>query len=133
MTFTERINELVAAIAEAVKLVGYMAGMGYGGAVAQTVSKSEPVGMNTPTGLIVLHDQELAAGASTTFVFYNSSLKVNDLLLVSRGYDGLHDLFDVEVVFVTTGGAGIRVKNITGYAQSGSPQIKYAVIKGAVT
>lgn len=133
MTLVERINDLVTAIADAVKRVGYMAGMGYGGAVAQTGSKSEPVGLNTPTGHIVLHGQELAAGASATFVFYNASIGEHDLLLLSRGYDGLHDLFDVEVVFVTTGGAGIRVKNITGYAQSGSPQIKYAVVKGAVT
>lgn len=112
---------------------GYASGVGVGSAIAQTNSKSEPVGLNAPTGSILLHGQTLAAGASASFVFYNASIGANDLLLISRYIDNLNDVFSVEVTFVTTGGAGIRVKNISGTAQGGQPQIKYAVIKGAAS
>ena len=112
---------------------GYAEGAGVGAGAAQTASKSEPVGINAPCGSILLHEQVLAAGASASFVFYNSYLGGNDLLLISRYPDGLHDVFTVEVTFVTTGGAGIRIRNITGTAQGGQPQIKYVIIKGAAS
>lgn len=108
--------------------IGY--GSGSGGTVTQATSKSTAVTLNKPTGQITMNAAALAAGASASFSFFSSLLTATDTLLVN-GVGPISMGYRVEALYMTSGGALIRVTNVSGGSLSEALQINFAIIKGA--
>ena len=111
--------------------LGY--GTGSGGTVTQSTSKSTAVTLNKPTGRITMDSSVLAAGASLTFLVYNTTVGPTDIVIVS-GYWGAVNPASYRIELALIGAAkrfDIRVTNITGGSLSEAVQINFTVIKGA--
>lgn len=103
-------------------------GVGAGGSVTQTTSKTTGVTLNRPTGRITTHNGSLGAGAAVVFVLNNTLISANDCLVLSLG--GLNNSYNISVAWVLDGTAGIRVENRTAGSLSDALAINFAVIKG---
>lgn len=110
--------------------LGY--GTGAGGTVTQATSKSTAVTLNRPSGQITMNNEALAGGASVSFTLNNTLLSTSDTVVVNMGF-GSGGNYSVEAVFVYGGGCTIRVTNLTGGSLSDTPQIQFAIIKGATS
>jgi hypothetical protein len=111
--------------------VGY--GVGGGGTVSQTGNKSTGVTLNKPSGQITMQNTNLAADTSVSFVFTNSTIGTNDLLLLNIvGGVATPGTYNLDAN-CTTGSATITVRNITGGTLGEAIVLRYAVIKGSVT
>lgn len=110
--------------------LGY--GTGAGGIVTQLTSKSTAVTLNKPTGVIVMNDSALAAGASVEFLVHNYLIShtITDTVILS-GIWGVSPLYRIEIGGVYTSGFMIRVTNITAGNLSDSVAINFTIIKGA--
>jgi hypothetical protein len=106
--------------------LGY--GIGAGGTVTQSTSKSTAVTLNKPCGQITMNNAALAAGASVAFNLNNSLLATSDGLVVCPA--GISN-YRVEVAAISAGVAQIRVTNITAGSLSEALVINFAIIKGA--
>jgi hypothetical protein len=103
--------------------IGY--GTGAGGTVTQTTSKSTAVTLNRPTGLIVMNNASLAAGASVTFDVNNSLLFGNWLVLVSTAYVN----YRVSVDSVSGNKFVVRVTNSNVIPLADDVNVKFALIR----
>lgn len=56
-------------------------GLGVGGTVTQATSKSTAVTLNNSCGAITMNNAALAAGASVSFTFTNSTIQASDIIL----------------------------------------------------
>jgi len=108
--------------------LGY--GIGAGGTVTQSTSKSTAVTLNKPCGQITMNNAALAAGASVAFNLNNSLLATSDGLVVCPA--GISN-YRVEVAAISAGVAQIRVTNITAGSLSEALVINFAIIKGATS
>ena len=108
--------------------LGY--GVGAGGSVSQTDSKSAAVTINKPCGQITMHNESLAAGASVEFALNNTLLGPNDGLVVNpNGFAG----YAVEVAYFSTATSVVlRVTN-KGATRSDPVAILFRLIKGAAS
>jgi hypothetical protein len=112
--------------------LGYTTGAG--GTVTQLTSKSTAVTLNKPTGQITMNNAALASGATVQFTLNNSSILINDLLLVCPNANvGTGGAYTVICSVIAGGGAVIRVTNITGVSLSEAFEINFAIIKGATS
>lgn len=109
-------------------LLGY--GPGAGGTVVQSTSKSTAVTLNKPTGLISMHNETLAGGASVNFIIFNSLCSSLDTIVVTVG-DNAN--YIVSCVNVAGGAFRLRITNITGSALSEAISINFSIIKGAAS
>lgn len=109
-------------------------GTGSGGTVTQNTSKSTTVGLNKPTGRIVMNNAALAAGASVTFQCNNT--------FVTGGYVGVAALangvidpnpYRVELAYTGNGAFGVKVTNTSAGSLSQALQIDFVVYKGATS
>jgi hypothetical protein len=119
-----------ALIVSPVSGIGY--GTGSGGSVTQTTSKSTTVTLNKPSGVIVMNNAALAAGASVQFTLNNSVIFSTDVLLLTvtgNTFTG----YRVEPVNILTGQAGIRVTNVTGSTLSDALTINFAILRCATS
>ena len=108
--------------------LGY--GVGAGGTVTQSTSKSTAVTLNKPCGQITMNNAAMTAGASVTFNLNNSLLATSDGLVVCPVNIGN---YRVEVAAISSGVAQIRVTNITAGSLSEALIINFAIIKGATS
>jgi hypothetical protein len=103
--------------------LGY--GAGSGGTVTQTTSKSTAVTLNRPTGLIVMNNASLAAGASVTFDVNNSLLLGNWIVLVSTSYLN----YRVSVDSISGDKFVVRVTNSNVIPLADDVNVKFALIR----
>ena len=112
--------------------LGY--GNGAGGVVTQLTSKSTPVTLDKPCGIITMHNAALAAGASAFFEFNNSlidalcALSITATNVPSNGFN-----YTVTCQSVVAGKAFIRVTNVSAGSLSDAVQISFGIIKVALT
>jgi hypothetical protein len=109
--------------------VGYTPGAG--GTVTQATSKTTDVTLNKPSGRVTLNGAALAAGATASFILYNTTIADTDTVLTSlSGSMGTMVNYNVWN-YVGAGYTVIAIKNISGGSLSDAPTINFAVIKGA--
>lgn len=110
--------------------LGY--GTGSGGTVTQgsTSGKTTIVTLNKTNGQITMNNAALAAGASITFQFNNTTIAATDVVVVNPGNFGT---YTASTYFVTAGACGIRVTNISGGSLSEAVTINFAVIKATTS
>lgn len=112
------------------KAMGY--GIGAGGTVTQSTSKSTAVTLNKPTGKITMNNAPLGAGAVVGFVFNNSFIGANDVLSVS--IDAASANFDyILSTYCALGYAYIRLKNDGSVSRSEPIGINFQIGKGATS
>ena len=112
--------------------LGY--GTGAGGTVTQATNKSTAVTLNKPTGQITMSNAALAAGASVTFSFVNSSMTALDTMIaVHSTAGGTSGAYAVQAITAGAGAANIRVTNISGGSLSEAVVINFTIIKGATS
>lgn len=111
--------------------LGY--GTGAGGTVTQLTSKTTPITLNKPSGRIYTHNAALAAGASATFVVYNSLVVANDVIVPNGVFSTADPTnYKIEVSRILDGYFLLKVTNISGGSLSEYVAINYTLIKGAV-
>jgi hypothetical protein len=111
----------------ATKGLGYATGAG--SAVTQLTSKSTGVTMNTVCGQITMNNASLAAGASVSFTFTNSTIAATDTVIVNIASAATADSYDVTVTAVASTSCRIQVHNFTAGALGEALVLNYAVIK----
>lgn len=107
--------------------LGY--GVGSGGQAAQPTSKTSPVTLNKPFGVITMFS---ALGASEDVVFQvnNSLVGVDDVIALTMKTAALQAI-SIEADCDTAGFFRVRAKNLTGSALGVALTFKFAIIKGA--
>jgi len=108
-------------------VVGYSSGAG--GSVVQLTSKSTPVTLNAPTGIIQTAATSLGAGVTDSFVFNNSFLTPSDLLVFNIGAATL-GVYSIIAANIGAGSCFVALTNISGSSWSEAVEIKYAIIRG---
>ena len=110
--------------------VGYAAGAG--GAVTQLTNTSTTVVLAKPSGRITMHAASLANSAAVTFTVTNSTVGVNDMVLVRHSGVGTLGNYTVTAAVALAGGAfDVTVTNTTGGALAVAVEISFVVIKGS--
>ena len=104
-------------------------GVGSGGTVIQQTNKGTAVTLNKPSGRITTHSASLAAGATAEFVVNNTSMKLNDLVLLNVLTVGRK--YDIDVTYSQDGRFDITLTNVTAGALSEAVNIKFTIISGA--
>jgi hypothetical protein len=114
--------------------IGYVTGAGVGGAVTQITSRATGVTLSKLTGTITGNNTSLAASAQAEFVVTNTLVALTDTIVLSvvSGPTAATSIFTVSGV--AAGSFTIRISNVsTTTADTGTPIINFAVIKGANT
>jgi len=112
--------------------IGY--GTGAGGAVTQLTDKSTAVTLNTPTGQIRTQGAALAGGTAITFSFNNSTIAASDVVVCGFGSNAASlASYNVWTGSTTTGQCEICLKNISVGSLSEEVDIRFTVIKGAIS
>ncbi len=110
--------------------LGY--GTGAGGVVTQLTSKGTAVTLNKPSGVIVMNNAALAAGARVEFILYSSLISDKDTISVAiMGGTVEPRNYRVEHVNSVIGAAYIRLSNLYSGSLSEAIGIQYNIIKGA--
>lgn len=103
-------------------------GAGAAGAVTQATSKSTGITLNTRTGVITMHNAELASAASVQFTMTNDKVQGTDVVICNQGTGGTGGSYAVQCVDVGAGSAIFRLTNTSGGALSEAVTINFAVI-----
>lgn len=112
--------------------LGY--GVGAGGTVTQSTSKSTAVTLNKPCGQITMNNAALAAGAEVFFPVNNTLVATSDSVLISPLWVTVSPLnYQCRLTYVGGGAFGIAVKNISAGSLSEALIINFAIIKGATS
>ena len=112
--------------------LGY--GVGAGGTVTQSTSKSTAVTLNKPCGQITMNNAALAAGAEVFFTVNNTLIGLPDSVLISPLWATVSPLnYQCRLTYVGGGTFGIAVKNISAGSLSEALVINFAIIKGATS
>ena len=112
--------------------IGY--GTGAGGTATQVTNKITPVTLDKPVGLVTMNNAALAAGASITFDVNNLLITNTDIVVIAPYYSAVNPAsYKIEIVAVLIGVIRLKVTNITAGSLSEALQIKFAIIKGAVS
>lgn len=109
---------------------GYSAGAG--GTVTQITNKATAVTLNKVTGTIVMNGAALAAATIVTFVFNNSTLAADDMIICTHHATGTFGGYTINARVTGSGAASVAVRNNTAGSLSESIVIKFAVIKSVV-
>lgn len=111
--------------------IGY--GVGAGGSVTQTTSKTTAVTLNKPCGSITMHNAALAAGATVIFGVNNSLVSATDFIgVTARGFAS-GGTYIVSVDNIYAGGFAVSLKNISAGTLTESLAIGFAIIKGTIS
>jgi hypothetical protein len=110
--------------------LGY--GTGSGGTVTQATSKSTSVTLNKTNGQIVMNNAALAAGATVSFTFLNSTIATTDVVVISCASGSAASAYRAGISQTTSGAATVTVTNFSGGSLSEALVLNFAVIK-AVT
>ena len=107
-------------------------GAGAGGAVTQATSKSTNVTLDKPVGRITMHNAALAANTTVGFALNCSFIAATDIILLTIVDASVSNGANYNVwASVGSGGALIKLRNVSAGSLSEAVQINYAVIKGA--
>jgi hypothetical protein len=105
------------------------------GAVTQITSKATGVTLNKSAGRITMHDAALAAGAAVSFVLTNSTISINDTIIVnvsSNTTGSALGAYTTYVSYLASGSALITLRNLTAATSySEAVIINFAIIHGA--
>jgi len=108
--------------------IGYETGAG--GQVVQATSKATAVTLNVPVGQIQMNNASLAGATSVTFTVNNSSVAINDVVVLNIQANNTANSYQATVDHVAAGVFSISLRNITGGALAESVTVNFAVIKG---
>lgn len=112
--------------------VGYLTGVGAGGTISQSSSKSTTVVLNTITGQITMNAAALGASTTVSFTLTNSTIAATDLLVLNHVSAGTAGSYTLNAQ-AGTGSATINVRNVSLGSLSEAIVIGFVVIKGATT
>jgi hypothetical protein len=105
------------------------------GTVTQITSKSTGVTLNKSAGRITMHDAALAAGAAVSFILTNSTISINDTIIVnvsSNTTGSALGAYTTYVSYLAAGSALITLRNLTAATSySEAVIINYAIVHGA--
>jgi hypothetical protein len=110
--------------------IGYATGAG--GAVTQITSKATGVTLNTVTGNVTTHNAALAAATIVSFVFTNSAVAADDLIVCSHHSGGTIGAYTINARATGAGTAAIDIRNNTAGSLGEALVIKFAIIKSVV-
>jgi len=107
--------------------IGYSTGAG--GSVTQGAgSKTNPVTLNRPTGIIVTDNAALNANTSVTFNLNNTVIEATDIVVVSHISGGTLGSYNFTVA-PAAGNANITIRNITSGNLSEALTLRFIVLK----
>ena len=113
--------------------IGYATGAQ--GTVTQLTDKSTGVTLNKSAGRITMHDAALAAGAAVSFILTNSTISINDTIIVnvsSNTTGSALGAYTTYVSYLAAGSALITLRNLTAATSySEAVIINFAIIHGA--
>ena len=113
--------------------IGYATGAQ--GTVTQLTSKATGVTLNKSAGRITMHDAALAAGAAVSFILTNSTISINDTIIVnvsSNTTGSALGAYTTYVSYLAAGSALITLRNLTAATSySEAVIINFAIIHGA--
>ena len=113
--------------------IGYATGAQ--GTVTQLTDKSTGVTLNKSAGRITMNNAALAAGAAVSFVLTNSSISINDTIIVnvsSNTTGSALGAYTTYVSYLAAGSALITLRNLTAATSySEAVIINFAIIHGA--
>lgn len=105
------------------------------GAVTQATSKSTGVTLNNSAGRITMNNAALAGATAVSFVLTNSSISINDTIIVcvsSNTTGSAAGAYTTYVSYLAAGSALITLRNLTASTSySEAVIINYAIIHGA--
>jgi hypothetical protein len=105
------------------------------GAVTQATSKSTGVTLNNSAGRITMNNAALAGATAVSFVLTNSSISINDTIIVcvsSNTTGSALGAYTTYVSYLAAGSALITLRNLTAATSySEAVIINYAIIHGA--
>lgn len=114
-------------------VVGY--GSGNGGSVTQLTSKSTSVTLNKPSGLIVMNNAALAAGATVSFQFANSAVLIDDVIIINIVWDAITNPINYSVRAASYDPANgtilVVIKNETSGSLSDVVSLKFSILRGS--
>ena len=105
--------------------IGYATGSG--GSFTQLTSKSTPVTLNKPTGIIITSNAELTAGTSVSFTLNNTFIDANDIVILNWNYGA----YNLKAFVENDNTCSILIHNFSGTHYSEAITIRVAVIKAA--
>ena len=98
----------------------------------QDTDKSTALTLNGRAGTITMNGAGLAAAAEVSFTITNSSVGVNDVIILSLGATNTTaNAYTAEVSEVAAGAFNITISNTTGGTLSEAIELNFAVIKVA--
>ena len=105
------------------------------GAVTQATSKSTGVTLNNSVGRITMNNAALAGATAVSFVLTNSSISINDTIIVcvsSNTTGSAAGAYTTYVSYLAAGSALITLRNLTASTSySEAVIINFAIIHGA--
>jgi len=100
-----------------------------GGAVTQTISKSQGVTLNKACGAITMNAAALNAGTSVEFVLTNSYIAATDTIICNMGPGGTASTYLVQCQAVAAGSCRFRVTNYSATNRSEACVVNFSIIK----
>jgi hypothetical protein len=105
------------------------------GAVTQATSKATGVTLNTSAGRITMNNAALAGATAVSFVLTNSSISINDTIIVcvsSNTTGSAAGAYTTYVSYLAAGSALITLRNLTAATSySEAVIINFSIIHGA--
>jgi hypothetical protein len=104
------------------------------GTVTQATDKSTGVTLNKSAGRITMNNASLAAGVAVSFILTNSTISINDVLIVnvsSNTTGSALGVYTTYVSYLAAGSALITLRNLSAAtAYSEAVIINFAIIHG---
>ena len=104
------------------------------GTVTQATDKSTGVTLNKSAGRITMNNAALAGGAAVSFTLTNSSISINDTIIVnvsSNTTGSAAGAYTTYVSYLASGSASITLRNLSATSYSEAVIINFAIIHGA--
>jgi len=105
------------------------------GVVTQLTSKATGVTLNKSAGRITMHDAALAGSTAVSFILTNSTISINDTIIVcvsSNTTGSAAGAYTTYVSYLAAGSALITLRNLTtATSYSEAVIINFAIIHGA--
>jgi hypothetical protein len=100
-----------------------------GGTVTQATNKSTAVTLDTPCGVITMHNASLAATTSVSFTVNNAYIDADDTVNINIGSGATANSYYVMVDAVAAGSFRVQVRNVTAGALGEALVLNYSIIK----
>ena len=115
------------------KILGYI--VGEGGSVTQATSKTTNVSLSKQSGKIIMHNETLTAGASAIFWQNNTTVSINDTVIVNITANSVADIpaYTITAHPQTSGNILYCLKNVSSGPLSEAVVLNYTIIKGSIT